>query len=129
MSVYSFFQFIVFICIEKLRKSCKAFFYRTIDGRLWSSQGLPETLICGMTSQDHLIEGSCEFTEGSFLRYVTTQTILATIGIVKVRYILICYMTSRGQMFKGLCYFTGRSFMVSHHLPKLVATDCVKGEL
>ena len=46
-------------------------------------------LICHLTSHDHviddhLIEGSCKFTGGSSLRYVTTLITLVTVRIVKL---------------------------------------------
>ena len=41
-------------------------------------------LICHVTSQDHLIEGSFEFMGGSSLWYVTTLKNLVAIGIVIV---------------------------------------------
>ena len=40
--------------------------------------------VCFVTSKDHLIEGSCEFRDGSSSQYVTTLTSLVTIDIVIV---------------------------------------------
>ena len=37
-------------------------------------------LICHVTSHNHLIEGTCKFMGGSFLRYVTTLICLVAIG-------------------------------------------------
>ena len=39
-------------------------------------------LICLMTSQDHLIKGSCKFTSGSSLQNVTNLISLVTISII-----------------------------------------------
>ena len=52
-------------------------------------------LICHVTTHEHLIDGSCKFTGGSSLRYVTLIS-LVTISIVSVEIIiLICHVTSR----------------------------------
>ena len=45
-------------------------------------------LVCDVTSQYHLIEGSCEFLSGTSSQYVTTLTSLVTIDIAKVE---ICF--------------------------------------
>ena len=51
-------------------------------------------LICHVTTDEHLIDGSCKFMGGSSLRYVTLIS-LVTISIVSVEIIiLICHVTS-----------------------------------
>ena len=43
--------------------------------------------ICHMASHEHLIDGSYEFMDGNFLRYVTTQVGLVTMSIeIMVKY-------------------------------------------
>ena len=55
-------------------------------------------LIFHVTSPGHLIEGSCEFTGGSSLRYVTILINLVTVIIVIVE--IFCHVASREHMFK-----------------------------
>ena len=71
-----------------------------------------------MTSQNFLIEGSCEFMVGSSLFYGTTLISFVTIDIVMVD-ICFCHIGSCGHMLKGLCEFIyeWKPFTVSHHLP------------
>ena len=42
-------------------------------------------LICHVTSQNHVIEGSCNFMSGSSLLYVTTRPSLLGVGSVVVK--------------------------------------------
>ena len=58
-------------------------------------------LICHVTLQDHLIQGSCKFIGGSSLQYITMLASLMTIDIViaEIKF-LICHVTSRKHMFK-----------------------------
>ena len=49
-------------------------------------------LICQMTSNDHMIEGSHDIMVGSSSLYVTTQPSLENIGIEVVNMFLISHM-------------------------------------
>ena len=54
-------------------------------GDHWSSaSGNIKYLIFHVTSQNHLIEGSCKFMNETSLLYVTTMPSLVTIGIVVI---------------------------------------------
>ena len=57
-------------------------------GHLSSTSGDIKYLICHVTSQNHVFEGSCNFLSGSFSWYVTTLPSLVAIGIVVVE---ICF--------------------------------------
>ena len=79
-------------------------------------------LICHVTSQDHLIEGSCKFMGGSSSLYVTTLTSSEAIGSTIVEMFLICHLTLRDHMFKGLREFMeGRSSRYVTTWPSLMA--------
>ena len=59
-------------------------------------------LICHVTSHDHLVERSCEFTGGSPLSYVTRQISLVTISIVMVGIMcLTCHVPLVNTWLKG----------------------------
>ena len=69
-----------------------------------------------MISQDHLIEGPCEFMGGNSSRNGTTLISLVTTGIVIV--------TSRYHMFKGLCELWREAPNMTN-----VAIDVVQAEI
>ena len=73
-----------------------------------SASGDVKDLICEVTSQDYLIEGSCKLMGDSCSRYFITLKNLVTIGIVKMK-ICLYYVTTQDHMFKGLCFFMGGS--------------------
>ena len=73
-----------------------------------SASGDVKDLICEVTSEDYLIEGSCKLMGDSCSWYFITLKNLVTIGIVKMK-ICLYYVTTQDHMFKGLCFFMGGS--------------------
>ena len=74
------------------------------DAHRSSASGNVTYLICHMTSQDHVIERSCEVTDGSTPLYVTILPSLMAIGIVVVE---ICF--SFFKLSQRPCDFTNQT--------------------
>ena len=66
-------------------------------------------LICHATSQDHPIEGSCEFMVSSSYRCVYPDKFCEHRHSDSGDMFLICHMISHNHMFKGFCEFKGGS--------------------
>ena len=80
------------------------------DAHRSSASGNITYLICHMTSQDHVIERSCEVTDGSTPLYVTVQPSLMAIGIVVVE---ICFSFFKLSQ-KTMWLYEPNSLKVSH---------------
>ena len=72
--------------------------------------------ICHVISQDYLIEGLCEFIDGSSSRYFTTLTSMVTIGILRVAMFSVLHMTSHVKRFMWFCGW--EPFIASDYPPK-----------
>ena len=74
--------------------------------------------MCQMTSQDHLLEGSCTFMGGDH-RHLDSEDIIFS----------IFHVNSCDCMFKGLCKFMGESLSrLVTTLPFLVAIGSTSGD-
>ena len=62
-----------------------------VCGHWYSANGDIKYLTCDVTSQNHVIEGSCKFLSGSSSWYVTSLPSLVAMGIVVVD---ICFSLS-----------------------------------
>ena len=71
--------------------------------------------ICHVASHEHLIDGSYEFMDGNFLRYVTTQVSLVTMSI-EIMWNIVFNLSRNFSwtMFKGLCEFMVGTIIQNH---------------
>ena len=65
--------------------------------------------ICHVTLQNHVIEGSSNFTSESSSWYVTTLPSLAAIGIVVVEMFLVCHVIKQDYVIEGSSDYNERS--------------------